>query len=115
MKLNHLYHTECPCCKARVVYEEQRSQHCNGEWFEGQRFHCGGMVEWSPNFSKEEVRTQCPFDPATKERDLKRIAALNKLEQVIDNLDVDAEFKKEVWASIPYHLKALETWRRRLQ
>ena len=94
MKLHHLKLHACPVCNSRLVVERQRSQHCNGEWFETQEFECGYVIDYVPNFSREEVRTQCPEHHAEKERQGKRDEAERKLRRYISRLDVDDEFKE---------------------
>ena len=93
MNLQHLHWQACPGCMSRIVTERQRSQHTNGEWFESQEFECGCVVEYVPNFHREEVKTPCPESPKQQEKRAKQAEALRKVRQYVRRLDVDDEYK----------------------
>ena len=96
MKLQHLKWKACPTCMARIVSESQKRQHTNGQWFEAQEFECGCVIEFVPNFNREEVRKPCPNSIAEREKSAKRDEALRKARRYISRLDVDDEYKKEL-------------------
>ncbi len=77
MKLHHLKYTACPTCGARVVFESQRAQHTNGQWFEAQRFECQYEIEWVPNYSRQLITKKCPTSPEMVER-TKELASADK-------------------------------------
>ena len=60
MKLRHLTDNTCASCGARCVEETQTSKHCNGQWFESQRFECGARITWLPNYKRQEQAMECP-------------------------------------------------------
>ena len=93
MKLDKLNYKGCPVCGARVVREGVPRFHTCGEGFEFQEFKCGCVVKWSPNFSCEEIDTQCPKHPEEVARETKREEAHRKLKRYIDRLDVDEDWK----------------------
>ena len=94
MKLNHLKHKVCPVCGARLIYERQDRQHCSGEWNETQSFKCGCTIDYSPNFSREDVRVKCPESLEEKSKIRKREEARRKLRAYIKRLDVDDAFRE---------------------
>ena len=61
MKLERLKNEPCPICGAAVRDCNIRAgRHVNKQQFETITFECRGMLTWSPNFSKEVWRIQCP-------------------------------------------------------
>lgn len=96
MNLSKLKYEKCPVCKARVVREGIPRFHVNSEGFEFQEFECGCIIEWSPNFSREERSSQCPKHPDEVSRKDKREAAEAKVRKYIARLDVDEEFKESL-------------------
>jgi len=94
MKLKQLHYKACPVCGARVVSEAQRSQHCNGEWFETVSFECECRIAWVPNFSREQVERKCPEHPEEKGKIAKQEVAMDKLKRYVKRLDVDEGYKE---------------------
>lgn len=96
MELQEIKHKSCPMCRSRIIYIEQKSQHCNGHWNESIKFLCGSIIQFSPNFMREEIDTPCPHDPVEMNKKYKRKIATEKLEKYIARLDVDEEFKSYI-------------------
>ena len=94
MKLDKLKYVRCPVCGTRVVREGIPRFHVYGEGFEFQEFECGCVIDWVPNFHREEVRTRCPKHPDEVEKAKKREQAEIKVRRYISRLDVDDEFKE---------------------
>jgi hypothetical protein len=59
MQLHHLRQITCPHCGARTISMTQDRQHTNGEWFESREFECKLLLEWSPNFGRQEEKSPC--------------------------------------------------------
>lgn len=102
MKLKQLHHEKCPSCGARVTYEEQTQQHCNGQWFERQRFACGAEVKWVPNFSREEQSHACPNSQAEKDAKARVNTAAQKLAKYIRKSDFTKEEQDELFGRLQY-------------
>lgn len=78
----------CPTCGAQPVeyklrqsYDGQVLVHMNGQRWESVKFVCGLVVEWIPNFSREQVSefSRCGEDPAVK-------TALRAKDDLIDRM-----------------------------
>jgi len=111
MKLKFIKTEKCPICGCDVVVNEgvekelhlpKIRQHTNGSTWEHRTFACGCEICYSPNFSREEVRGKCSFDPEMIERDKKRSEARDMLNLEIEKLDVDKEFKSRLKDAIKY-------------
>lgn len=51
---------KCPTCGALVRQASINSTHVNGEQFESVTFECGCVAKYIPNFSRVEIRYECP-------------------------------------------------------
>ena len=104
--LNHIRTNSCAACGAGIVGEElethdgQIRQHVNGQRWELRKFACGHTVKWIPNFSREETAAKCPHEQNEVEKRSRREAAAAALSTRLDELDVDAEFRKSFSAAI---------------
>lgn len=86
MKLRHLTDNTCASCGARCVEETQTSKHCNGQWFESQRFECGARITWLPNYKRQEQAMECPKSEGEIMRDRATISVRKKLMQTLAEL-----------------------------
>ena len=102
MDLDHITYSVCPTCGSMPIAETKDRQHCNGHWNESRRFACGFKVEYSPNFKKESITTNCPQSNEMITFKQKREVAKQKLEKYILRLDVDDSFKLKVMDVIQY-------------
>lgn len=102
MELKHLSHKSCPSCGSRTITEKQWGQHCNGEWNEQQLFECGCCIEYTPNFSKENIRTECGNTKEANEKKNKRILFKTKLVSYIRRADIDDKFKDDLISRFRY-------------
>ena len=102
MELKYLSFQKCPTCQSRIVAEECRHFHCNGQGFERRIFECGCCLAWSPNFQNIEVITQCPQDPLEQLKKQQRRKANAQLVEFIDQLDVDDRWKIDAKARLQY-------------
>ena len=100
MKLAKITETSCPTCGAEICAEEfaidhsgRVSQHVNGGRWETRAFACGHKLSYVPNFDKVEVIGLCAQDPRRVERDRLRRMATESLLEIIDESDVDEEWK----------------------
>lgn len=84
--LKHLEYTECPVCRAEITNLEVDRMHTNREQFESVRFSCGGHIKWVPNFSREEVATQCSKAQATALAFMYEYSFVTTLTQVMQSI-----------------------------
>lgn len=104
LNLSHLNKSSCPTCGSRLVREEQDSQHSNGQWNESQVFACGFSHAYSPNFERVRVAKECPKHPTACKKQRKRELVRDSLSKMLEQADVDEEFKKHVstWGWVSY-------------
>lgn len=77
------------------------SEHCNGQRHETRKFACGYEVSWIPNYNREVPKEHsCNNDPELKLIKDKRSLAIEKLNKVIDELDVDKIFRHHLLCNI---------------
>lgn len=49
----------CPDCESDIKSMQVSGQHCNGHYFQRIEFRCGGVLSYSPNFSRIERNIYC--------------------------------------------------------
>ena len=95
MQLLYIKEEKCSCCRAEPKEERVGGWHAHKECgrTEERTFECGRRLAYVPNFRRVEVRTECPQNPAEKEKTEKRNEALTRMKSYVNRLDVDQEFK----------------------
>lgn len=100
MNLKNITHKKCPTCNGEIVGESIEDKNRNDEWVEIRKFSCGTVVLYSPNSRMESFRAKCPKNPEMIKRiELRKLARLKLLENISD-LDVDSEFKNELYQAV---------------
>jgi hypothetical protein len=106
--IRHLTTPVCPTCFAAPYQEGVEvywgtnegviNVHANGQRWEWRQFLCGCRVMWIPNFEKAEVVRgyECSNSPEVKQRTEKRRVAAQQLRALIDSLDVDEVFRRQL-------------------
>mgnify|MGYP000653837852 CR=1 FL=1 len=102
MQLNHITQNACSQCRREPVAETKDNQHTNGEWNESRRFECGASITYSPNFRVEQVVVACPHSQEETLKTKQRQTAKDRLEKYIMKMDVDNEFKADLWGRVEF-------------
>ena len=104
MELRHIKTHKCPTCGSQEVTHESLevhrwgntppriSVHSCGERTERREFVCGYVVEWSPNFSREEVLGACYHNKAYRDI-MEKVDQLKRERTVLDDR-IDQERKR---------------------
>lgn len=100
LELKEMNYEHCPYCGARIVNIMQKTKHCNGHWNEYVQFECGCEIYFSPNFRREEIQRPCPKSPEEIEFQDKRKKAKKKLIEFINKLNVDEQYKQNLFRGI---------------
>lgn len=106
MNLVHISTEKCPICGsfacAESIEVDERAgrrevrTHTNGGRWERRRFACGYELTYSPNMSLVEPTRECELSPEYKARFERRATAKKMAAVFIENLDVDADFKRHL-------------------
>lgn len=96
MNLKHIHTPFCPTCGAKISEDNQRSPHCNGQFFERRTFDCGYQMEWVPNFSALRDVYQCQRSPAWKAKLAKREETADAVRKLMKKLNVDDKFAERI-------------------
>ena len=105
MNLKYLTMEKCPDCGAAVKREEFGYTHVNGGREEYKEFDCGKMLHFIPNSLPEEWIKEVRPCPKTKEQQSKREKrekAKKAIEQFVEELDVDKEWKSDALRMVPW-------------
>ena len=96
MILQEILEQTCATCRARPVMESVEGMHCNGHYFETRKFACGRTIRFVPNFREMRVSAECPNHPDVQLQEGKREKAREAIQEFIDGLDVDDDFKSSL-------------------
>ena len=97
--------TCCPKCGKTEVKETRKwSKHCNGHWNESIEFTCGAKYEFTPNFMRVGLVSECTWNPEYKAR-----RAL--VEQVREEIFLLAESRGVSKNDMDKLRSSLEYWR----
>ena len=109
MELKFVKTTKCPVCGCNIVVRESVEpnynhtairQHCNGGLWEHREFLCGFVASYVPNFYAENMHEstmiRCRNNPKIVERNKKREALKQQIQETIQNADCDEDFKRHL-------------------
>lgn len=87
---------ECPDCGARYREYKLGTRHVNGLANERVLYACSKVLKYVPNFKDTKEVYNCRFSEEFKERRRKRLKVCGQLVKFLEDMDVDAEFRKEI-------------------
>jgi len=94
VNLQHIKEETCSDCGARVIAEEQKSRHSNGEWFEGRSYECGKVIRYIPDFSRTQESYPCTRAAKYIEEQEKLEAAKDKIMEFAEKELTEVQFKR---------------------
>ncbi len=106
MELKYIKEKICSVCGAITESESKKHQHSNSRWNEERTFTCGRTIHYYPNFSEKDAASIAILSPCSNskeiiERDRLRRKLVRTLKNIIDESEVDDDYKIKLYRIIP--------------
>ncbi len=102
ISLQHLTDKKCPTCGAEMRNASMDGLHCNGEQFESITYRCGCKIRYVPNFSRQEIETECPQSPKSKDEKQHVAVLVSVIRSCVNESPVRDSVKNRILSALEY-------------